>query len=228
MLSAGSEISLDEARARLGLAADSPSSALQGAFHRAIEAARGNADYAPPGRFRDLLEAYRVVREHYHLPDDIAARRYDYWPTVIDLTPAEAVAGGMKTGRLLNGRPFETKLPPGLRDGDLVWVWGWLLQVRIDEQPDMVVREGDLWMSSRKRIDEFQPGHRVSVDTPAGPWRFRLSEEAVKARLVRVPGAGLPASRGRPAGDLYVRFIVDRQPHGAAALFKRLAQPWAA
>ncbi len=224
----GAGITIDEARARLGLTGDSAPGELQGAFHRAIEVARGSAECADAGQFAEVLEAYRVVRAYLHLPEDVGGRRFDYWPTVIDLTPAEAMAGGMKTGRLLNGRPFETKLPPGLRDGDLVWVWGWLLQVRIHEEPEIAVRQGDVWMAVRKAADELRPGHRLQVSTPLGPWSFRLSEEAVRQRMVRVPGAGLPPSRGRPAGDLYVLFQVKQQRHGAAALLHKLAHPWAA
>ncbi len=100
-----------------------------------------------------------------------------------------------------------------------MWVWGWLLQVRIHEEPEIAVRQGDVWMAVRKAADELKPGARMQVSTPLGPWSFRLSEDAVRQRMVRVPGAGLPASRGRPAGDLYVLFSVKRprQGRGGAA-----------
>jgi DnaJ-class molecular chaperone len=222
MLSHGSELSIEDARERLGLEADAPLSELQGAFQRALAASRGPDDHVPPDRYRQILEAYRVLRTHGGSVSE--ARKFEVWPSQIELTPFEAVAGGMKVGRLPNGRPFETKLPAYLRDGDLVWVWGWLLQVRIDEGDELAVRGDDIWITARKHPTQLKAGARVTVETPMGPCSFRLSAEAVEAGLARAPGLGLPASRGHATGDLYVRLVADaRVPHGPAELLKRLA-----
>ena len=222
MLQPGSNLNLEAARAMLGLSeADGPGE-LQGAFHRAVEAARVNPQL-PHGVFRDLLEAYRLLRNHFAEAVGGDSRRFDYWPSTLELTAAEAVAGGAKTGRLPTGRPFTTRLPPGLRDGDLAWVHGWLLQARVDHDPDLEIRGADLWVTARRSPAEFKVGSRVTVETPAGPWTFRLSAESVQECLARVPGAGMCASRGRPAGDLYIRFVLDeRVNRGAALLLRKL------
>jgi|GEM_PF-1928162 len=221
MLHPGANLTLEAARARLGLAADAGPAELQGAFHRTVEQARADPSL-PHGTFREILESYRVLRSHFA---DAApeSRRFDYWPSILELTPIEAILGGPNTGRLPIGRPYTTRLPPGLRDGDLAWVHGWLLQVRIDHDPSLEIRGGDLWLTARRRSADFKVDARVTVETPAGPWTFRLSPESVEARLARVPGAGLCASRGRPAGDLYIRFeIDDTAERGGSSLLRRL------
>jgi hypothetical protein len=224
MLHPGPALSLEAARARLGLTLSDGVGELQGAFHRTVEAARLNPDL-PHGVFREILEAYRILRTHFAEQQGADERRFDYWPSVLELTVSEAVAGGPKTGRLPTGRPFTTRLPAGLRDGDLAWVHGWLLQVRIDQEAALEVRGADLWVTVRRRASEMKPDARVTVETPAGPWTFRLSPESVEARLARVPKAGLAASRGRPPGDLYVRFVVDEAAERNAVSFIRRLIP---
>ena len=173
----------------------------------------------PAELYRDILEAYRVLR--HVAPAGSGDHRFEVWPSQIELTPAEAITGGMKVGRLPTGRPFETKIPPALRDGDLVWVWGWLLQVKIDEGEALAVRGDDIWITARKHPSQLKPGARIAVETPLGPCSFRLSPEAVAAGLVRAPGLGLPASRGHALGDLYVRLVADRNAGVAAEILKR-------
>lgn len=208
------ELSIREARRRLGLAEDAPLSELQGAFQQALKTARGSQEHVTADVYRELLEAYRVLRG-----EDPEARKPGAWPSRIELTPAEAIAGGMKAGRLPTGRPFETRLPAALREGDLVWVWGWLLQVKIDEGGELAVRGNDVWIVARKHPSDLKPGGRIGVETPTGPVTFRLSEEAIAAGLVRAPGFGLPPSRGHAQGDLYVRLVADP---AAGGLIKRL------
>lgn len=215
-------LSFESACARLGLDPAQPDlqANLQGAFQRALKEAREGDDSLPSHHYSELLEAYRRLRGDCP-PTNPAERRFDDWPSHIELTPEEAILGGMKTGRLLTGRPFTTKLPAGLRDGDLVWVWGWLIQVRIDKGRELAVRGDDVWVVCRKPASALRPGARVTVETPMGPWSFRLSEDAVQRRLARVPGGGMPAARHHVAGDLYVRFEAEAD-HGPKALIGKL------
>jgi hypothetical protein len=217
-----SELTIEEACARLGLSPDAPSSDLQGAFQRALRAARGGAAHVAPDQYRLILDAYRRLR--LREPEAPTARRFGDWPSHIELTPAEAILGGPKVGRLPTGRPFDTRLPPSLRDGDLVWVWGWLLQVRIDEGDELAVRGNDIWITARKHPSQLKAGGRITVETPAGQCSFRLSAEAIEAGLARAPGFGLPPSRGHAQGDLYVKLIADRRAGGPAELIKRLTR----
>ena len=223
MLQPGANLTLEAARETLGLTPSEGPADLQAAFHRTVEAARVNPNL-PHGVFREILEAYRLLRNHFAESVGPDTRRFDYWPSTLEMTPAEAVVGGAKTGRLPTGRPFTTRLPAGLRDGDLAWVHGWLLQVRIDHDPDLEIQGGDLWITARRASAELKVGLRMTVETPAGPWSFKLSQECIDACLARVPGAGLAASRGRPAGDLYIRFVVDErvERRTGASLLRRL------
>lgn len=216
-------ISIEQACERLGVSADLPASELQGAFRRAMTAGRGPDDHVPPERFRELLEAYRVLRHRGDQtpPDE---RRFDSWPSYIELTPEEALVGGPKVGRLPTGRPFETRLPPGLRDGDVIWVWGWLLQVRIDEGDDLSVRGDDVWITVRRPRAGVEAGMRLTFDTPAGPFSFRLTQEAIDAGLARAPGFGLPARKKHLKGDLYIRLVLEDRPLNPAEKLRKLTK----
>jgi hypothetical protein len=221
------ELTVAEARQRLGLGAEAPLSELQGAFQQALKTARGGSEHVSADQYREILESYVVLRNAAPtLPTD--DRRFEVWPSQIELTPAEAITGGMKVGRLPTGRPFETKIPPALRDGDLVWVWGWLLQAKIDDGQDLAVRGDDIWITAHTHPSQLKPGARIAVETPLGPVSFRLSPEAVAAGLVRAPALGLPPSRGHAQGDLYVRLISDKRAGVAAELMKRFTPKRAA
>ncbi len=218
-------LTVKEACAKLGLDPQARDllGGLQGAFQRAIRSARTADAEGVAEPYGELLDAYRFLRGlgPVEPPED---RKFEDWPSQILLTPVEAVTGGLKTGRLPTGRPFTTRLPPGLRDGDLVWVWGWLIQARIEAGADISIKGDDIWVTARKGESALKSGQRITVETPMGPWSFRLSDAAVEQMLVRVPGAGLPAARRHAAGDLYVRFEIDAEADkGPAALLRRLA-----
>ena len=215
--------SVEEACACLGLAPDAPVSELQGAFHRALAAARADSEGAPGERYRQVLDAYRILRNRPDAPPP-EDRRFEDWPSHIEITPAEAITGGMKVGRLPTGRPFETRLPPGLRDGDVIWVWGWLLQVRIDEGEDLAVRGNDIWITLRRPRAGVAAGMRLSLQTPAGPFSFKLSREAIEAGLARAPGFGMPARKQHPKGDLYVKLVLEDRPLKPTEVLKKLTK----
>lgn len=216
-------ISVEQARKSLGLNPDFQPGELQGAFQRAMSEARGQGDSVPPDRFREILDAYRTLGARGQAGDP-AERRFETWPSHIDLTPEEAVLGGMKVGRLPTGRPFETRLPPGLRAGDVIWVWGWLLQVRIDEGQDLAVRGDDIWINVHRPRAALSPGMRLSLDTPTGPFSFRLSQEAIDAGLARAPGYGLPARKRHPKGDLYIRLVIEDRRLNPAEMLRKLTK----
>jgi hypothetical protein len=223
MLQFRSVPSIDQACRSLGLQPDFHPGELQGAFQRAMAEARGQGDSVPPERFREILDAYRTLGAHGQAVEP-SERRFETWPSHIDLTPEEAVLGGMKVGRLPTGRPFETKLPPGLRAGDVIWVWGWLLQVRIDEGEDLAVRGDDIWVSVHRPRAALSPGMRLSLETPQGPFSFRLSQAAIDAGLARAPGFGLPARKRHPKGDLYIRLVLEDRRLNPAEMLRKLTK----
>lgn len=219
MFDPGAELSVEEACRRLGLDPNQPQADLQGAFQRALKAARMGGENARTEVYGDILSAYRTLRRRE--PAAPTDRKYGDWPSHMELTPTEAILGGAKVGRLPTGRHYETQIPPALRDGDLVWVWGWLLQVRIDESDELAVRGNDVWVTAHRTRSQLKPGARVSVTTPLGKFSFRLSADAIEAGLARAPGMGLPPSRGHAQGDLYVKLVADKKS-AAGELFERL------
>ncbi len=125
MASTHRALTLVEACTRLGLdpKTDDLRANLQGAFQRALRTSQNSPDgHVSPEHYHELLDAYRYLRRL--TPDKPGSRSSKTGPSHIDISPAEAVAGGIKTGRLPNGRRFTTRLPPrrarrrpGLGDG---------------------------------------------------------------------------------------------------------------
>ncbi len=215
--------SVEQACESLGLSREFSPGELQGAFQRAVAEARGQGESVPPERFREILDAYKTLGAHSRAADP-AQRRFETWPSHIELTPEEAVLGGLKVGRLPTGRSFETRLPPGLRSGDVIWVWGWLLQVRIDEGDDLAVRGDDIWINVHRPRGALCAGMRLSLDTPTGPFSFRLTQEAIDAGLARAPGFGLPARKQHVQGDLYLRLVIEDRPLNPAEKLRKLTK----
>ena len=134
---------------------------------------------------------------------------YDYFDPAQSGTPTILKRGGQRVGT------------HNLRHGDVIWVWGWLLQVVIDEGDAVAVRGDDVWITVRRSKDAIKAGMRLALDTPTGPFSFRLSQEAIDAGLARAPGFGPPARKSHPKGDLYVRLVLENRPLNPVEMLKK-------
>src|SRR5438552_8674708 len=110
----GRAITHAEARAILGLPPLADPNDVRHAFREAAKREHPDRPSGDAARFRTALEAYRVLQgQGLAIPGPPMAAEVP-----MEITPAEALAGGDKEVRLADGRTIRIRLPAGLRDGE--------------------------------------------------------------------------------------------------------------
>lgn len=219
------------ARARLGVGPGADERALRAAFR---EAAKRDHPDRPGGdavAFRELVEAYRVLKatgpeplEHAPVPAAPALRRAE-----LEIPPEIAVLGGLALVEAADGRRLRVALPPGMRPGEAVRAGAesFTVVVRGD---GAIVRGDDLWITAPVDPAILTDGGRVAIMTPRGERTVWVNRKAGARALVRLPGEGLPARDDHRQGDLFVRLAAGaaRAEGPARRLLRQFAAAWAA
>jgi len=118
------------------------------------------------------------------------------------------------------GDVIQVRIPPGASDGNRVRVPGkgspgrsggapgdLVLTIEVEPHP-LLRREGDdLHMDVPITLKEAYGGAQITVPTPYGDVKLKVPEGAQSGQKVRLRGKGV-ARKGRPPGDLFVRFLV--------------------
>lgn len=226
------DISIETARARLGVGPDADEHVLRAAFREAAKRAHPDRPGGDPGQFREIIEAYhRLQAAPEPLPAFMPVPRpaREIRPG-FEIEPGVAMAGGEILLGAADGRTLRVTLPPGLREGDTVRADGETFEVRIRVDRDMLVRGDDLWVTARVAKRLLVEGGRVEVATPLGPRPVWINRRAGERRLVRIPGEGLPARGPHAQGHLFLRLEAEGEPSEsvARALLRRFAAAWAA
>lgn len=219
------------ARERLGVGPGADGHALRAAFREAAK--RNHPDRGgDPLAFREVMEAYRVLREAPLEP--VAWGLAPIPPAapvrlVIEISPDAAVLGGEAVVDAPGGRRLKIQLPPGLRPGDRVRAGPDAFEVTIRGE-DAIVRGDDLWITVKVDPAVLTDGGRLSVATPRGERTVWVSRKAAARALVRLPGEGLPERESRRQGDLFVRLAAGaaRAESPARVLLRQFAAAWAA
>jgi curved DNA-binding protein len=232
-MSGAGPMSIDLARALLGTAPGADPEALQAAFRQAVKQAHPDRSGGDAARFHKVVEAYRLLRADLSvlpaataMPPSSAA---EPGPSRLSITPAQAVLGGELHLIDETGRRLRIQLPAGLRSGDRLRAAETVYDIVIITDGVSVVRGDDLWITLCLNPSLMDDGGRAPLETPAGPRLIWISRAAAARGLVRLRGEGLPAARGRPAGDLFVR--LESRPAADSEVRQRLrrfAAAWAA
>ena len=226
-------ITRKDARALLGVGSDAGEADLRRAFHQAAKAAHPDRDGGCAERFRQVVEAYRVLA-----PQPRSDERFFQPPTLAPLaladllaiTPLIAMHGGETVHAFKDGRQIRLTLPAGLRAGDRVRADGVELEVVIRREGVMLVRGDDLWMSLDVDRHLLDKGGRLEIETPLGRRIVWINRKAGARGLVRLVGQGLPARAGHGQGHLFLRLSpqTDKIDSAARTLLRRFAAAWAA
>ena len=229
---ASSALSLQAARAILGVAPGADERELRAAYREAAKRAHPDRPGGDAALFRDVLSAYRLLQDNpvspIHFPPAVAEpARVEQATLAIDT--AMAFAGGTLELRV-DARKLRLTLPPGLRADDKVRVEDVVFRVAVKTDADALVRGDDLWLTARLDSRVLAEGGRVEVATTIGPRLVWISTKAAARGLVRLPGQGLPARGPHRQGDLFLRLeAVDGGAESAArSLLRRFAAAWAA
>jgi curved DNA-binding protein len=230
-MSAEAPLTVKAAREVLGVGPLAGAGEVRRAFREAAKQAHPDRPGGDERRFRQVVAAYHRLQPgppdaRFFQPPAPAAPQ----AAVLTLDPLVALRGGSVEHVLAGGRRIRVKLPPGLRQGDVVRAGGAELTVTLRGGADMLVRGDDLWITVRVPPRAMADGGRVALETPIGRRIIWLTKEAAGRGLVRLVGQGLPARGKRAQGHLFLRLSPAEAEASSAArtLLRRFAAAWAA
>ncbi|HEX5592881.1 MAG TPA: DnaJ C-terminal domain-containing protein [Solirubrobacterales bacterium] len=143
----------------------------------------------------------------------------------IEVTLEEAARGGKQKISLADGRDFEVRIPPGVRDGQKIRLAGQggegasggpagdlYLRVRIKRHPRFRREDDDLVVEVPVAPWEAALGATVPVPTLDGSAKVKVPAGSSSGRRLRLRGEGMPGPGGRK-GDLYasVKVVVPKR-----------------
>lgn len=141
-----------------------------------------------------------------------------------EVTLEEAASGGKRKISLADGRDFEVRIPPGVRDGQKIRLAGQggegasggpagdlYLRVRIKRHPRFRREDDNLVVEIPVAPWEAALGATVPVPTLHGSAKVKVPAGSSSGRRLRLRGEGMPGSGGRK-GDLYanVRIVLPK------------------
>jgi curved DNA-binding protein len=218
-------ISVEDARTALGLDRSDGPERLVGAFRAAVKLSHPDRPGGDARRFREVLEAYRLLQTSLAAPAPHAPA--GAW---VEIDPLVALRGGEARATLTSGETVTVQVPAGARHGEALDANGEPVPVRILDSAGLQVRGSDLWATAVVPAFVLEEGGRVLAETPLGAKTLWVSRRIAERRLVRLEGQGLPARGAYPQGHLFVRLTPAAEaPESAArARLRKFAAAWAA
>lgn len=227
-------ITRKRARKVLGVGPVANPTELRKAFRDAAKSAHPDRPGGDADRFREVVEAYRLLGEAKPADRIIQPPATVRYPAeddrILPITPLLALAGGVVLRERANAPALKITLPAGLRAGDRVRAGETVFEIAIRGDRELMIRGHDIWLTASLHPHVLAQGGRVAVDTPVGRRVVWITRKAAERGLVRLEGQGLPARGEHPQGHLFLRLA--QQPRStdsvAATLRRRFAAAWAA
>lgn len=227
---------LDRKRARvvLGVAPAATPAELRRAFREAAKLAHPDRPGGDAERFREAVEAYRLLTEP--IPADriiqppATVRKNARDDSILPITPLLALNGGVALRETADGRALKITLPAGLRSGDMLRAGKDMFEIAVRGDGEIMLRGHDLWVTAPLHPHVLAQGGRVAVDTPVGRRVVWITKKAAERGLIRLADQGLPARGDHPRGHLFLRLTEQTRMTDSATrtLRRRFAAAWAA
>ena len=223
-----------QAREILAVSPLATAAELRRAFREAAKLAHPDRPGGDAERFRQAVEAYRLLSAPKITDSIIQPPATVVRPAPVDsrldITPLLAMNGGVLMHRLASGRRLKITLPEGLRTGDTLRVGDIEFEITVRGEGEMLVRGDDLWLTVPLDPGLLAQGGRVALDTPLGRRVVWVTRKAGERGLVRLVGQGLPARGPHRQGHLFLRLAAQVRTTDSAArtLRRRFAAAWAA
>jgi curved DNA-binding protein len=185
----------------------------------------GNGGFGGDGGFSDFFESFFGGRRGGSPGFEGFSIRGGDQEAELEVTLEEAARGGRRKFSLADGRDFEVRIPPGVRDGQKIRLAGQgeegasggpagdlYLRVRIKPHPRFRREGDDLVVEVPVAPWEAALGATVPVPTLGGSAKVKVPAGSSSNRRLRLKGEGMPGPGGRK-GDLYasVRIVVPKK-----------------
>ena len=109
----------------------------------------------------------------------------------------------------INGKKRRIKIPPGVDDGNRIRFDDFVLSINI-KPSGVYERDGeDLYVKVAVPLSTAVLGGNINVPTIHGDTKIRIRQGTQSGSMIRLRGKGVPATRGRGHGDLYIRLSVE-------------------
>lgn len=250
-----SSLTINQARALIGVSGPLEPQALSSAFRAAVKAARPDMPGGDAERFRQVIDAYRLIQKQgggrpaLASPEAMSGardgERSDVRP-VVAISPMQALAGGKVEARI-GARRLSVSVVPGVRTGDHLRLRGAGAVERLDEDADQAkAAGGDLYLTVLIRAEDglaavgddlhmnwpveprvLRDGGRVEIETFAGTRSAWVTPGVTEPVRLRLRGLGLPARGRHGAGHLFVTLMASEDvPSAAEHLLSRFSRVW--
>jgi curved DNA-binding protein len=242
-------LNASEAYALLGLPGPAKPDVIKTAFKAAVKLARPDGEAGDEERFRQVIEAYRLLQRLQTARAALAGPETDIQAAapspraeapatqapVLEISIVEAMTGLARTIRLPGGRSAAVRLPAGLRNDERVRLKSrgpdgadLLMRVRIAAEPNRAIVADDLYLTVAVDARALSDGGRVEIETPTGVKSAWIPKGFPANGRLRLRGEGLPGRGEHLTGDLFVRPTPaeTKVPDGARARLNRFARAW--
>lgn len=156
--------------------------------------------------------------------------------TTVEVPLADAIKGGAVVVSLPHGKHLEVAIPAGIEDGQQIRLKGQgelgalggqpgdaIVTIHIGRHPQLRVDGRDLRLDLPITLYEAVLGGKVEAATLDGHVELTVPAHSSGNRTLRLRSKGLPASGGKPAGDLLVSLRIIL-PEGAGPELDALAE----
>jgi DnaJ-class molecular chaperone len=135
----------------------------------------------------------------------------------VEVPLVDAVKGGRVVVSMPSGKRLEVAIPAGIEEGQQIRLKGQgepsvtggpagdaIVTVHIGKHPQLRLEGRDLRLDLPITLYEAMLGGKVEAPTLDGQVELTIPRQSNGGRTLRLRGKGLPASGGKPAGDLLV------------------------
>lgn len=218
------------ALALLGLLEGADGEALKAAFRQAVKAARPDQAGGDAERFRQVIEAYRLLQTPQVQPGVAVRRPLPEAPPILVLTPLQALNGARIPTRV-GDRRLAIQAPAGVRTGERLRLRDrgadHLVAVLIRPADGLSAMGDDLFMAWPTPPRMLEDGGRIEIETHAGLRSAWVTPGLSAPARLCLPGLGLPARGARPQGRLFVTLTpASDAPSPAEDRLLRFTKVW--
>lgn len=148
----------------------------------------------------------------------------------------ESITGGTRRLKLNDGRTVDIKIPPGIKNGQVIRLSGQggpglgdapkgdaLVEVRVSEHPYYRREGNDIHLELPISIDEAILGGDIQVPTPRGKLTVRIPRNSSTGKRLRLKGKGVETKK--ETGNMYVALKI-MAPDKRSLDLERLMKEW--